>query len=304
MIISWKVSELTSSNKIDWVPILRRAAESGKNAILRNYDMASRTKVVKHGVGGDLTLKIDEVSERAIHESLKRDLAEESFVFLSEEMGETSVRNADSPPIIICDPLDGSHNAQVGIPFFAVSLSVIEIENYKKNRKTDLARTFGGVTSALISSVMTQDEYFAVKSRGAYHNGIKLKQRNMIPFQRAQTLLVETGDIDFLRESLLSRLSKRQINKTRILGSAALSYCLLASGSADALIFAQPGGARTIDSPAGYLIAREVGCVFSDLSGKNPNVDNVEVGFHSKIDLIGARNTTILSRLRRLVSLP
>jgi len=77
------------------------------------------------GVGGDLTLRIDEVSERAIHDSLKSDLGEGSFVFLSEELGEVKVRNGDSLPVVICDPLDGSQNAKVGIPFFSLSLCVI-----------------------------------------------------------------------------------------------------------------------------------------------------------------------------------
>ncbi|MGI0091693.1 MAG: inositol monophosphatase family protein [Nitrososphaerales archaeon] len=292
---------MTRTFQVDWISVFRRAATSGKRAILRNYNFENRVKVVKRGVGGDLTLEIDEVSEHAIYESLKRDLGEDLFVFVSEELGEIKPQKGSEPlPVVICDPLDGSHNAQVGIPFFAVSLSVI----VGTAKTQTLPRTFGNVGAGFVLSVKTNDEYFARKGTGAFHDGVKLKPRTWAP-PRAETLLVETGDVDFLREKLISNLSKKEVYKIRVLGSAALSYCLLADGSADGLIFAQPGGgARTIDSPAGYLIAREAGCVFADLSGKYLYIDRVEVGFHSKIDLIGASNSKMLTRLKRSVHLP
>lgn len=278
---------------IDWETVLRRAGSAGRQAILQNYDEVSRRKIVKRGVGGDLTLRIDEVSERAIHDSLKKDLGEGSFVFLSEELGEVKVKNGDSLPVVICDPLDGSHNAQIGVPFFSLSLCVIQ------PRKK---RTFGNVSSGLVMSIKTDDEYFATKGRGAYHNGTKLQKRPTTP-SRIETLLVETGDVDFLRDKLIKRLNLKLVYKMRILGSAALCFCLLADGSAGGYVFAQPGGARTIDSPAGYLIAREAGCVFADLSSKHRNVDQVEVGFDTRLDLIGAPNLKTLARLKKLVSI-
>lgn len=278
-------------DQVIWEAVLKRAAAAGREAILQNYDVHSRKEIVKRGVGGDLTLKIDEVSESAIYNSLKKELGDESFVFLSEELGEVGVVDGASHPLIICDPLDGSHNAQVGIPFFSLALSVIE---------PGKARTFGNVSIALISSIKTNDEYFAAKGRGAFHNGIRLSKGGRLG-ERITTLLVETGDIDFLRESLIKKLRSKQIYKIRILGSAALSYCLLADGSAGGFIFAQPGGARTIDSPAGYLIAKETGCVFADVSRKHKNVDDVEVGFASRIDLVGARNARMLTKLSNLV---
>lgn len=280
-------------DKTSWVNTLRRAAYAGKKAILSNYDIASRRKIIKRGVGGDLTLKIDEASERAIHESLKSSLGEDSFIFLSEELGEVKSRGKDQLPVVVCDPLDGSHNAQAGIPFFSLALSVID-------QSDGIGRTLGNVREALILSIKSDDEYYASRGFGAFHNGIRLGKR-VETLTRVRTLLVETGDIDFLRENLITKLSLRFVYKVRILGSAALSYCLLADGSADAFIFAQPGGARTIDSPAGYLIARENGCVFADLSNRQRDIDQVRVGFDSRINLIGAPNSKILNRFKTLV---
>jgi fructose-1,6-bisphosphatase/inositol monophosphatase family enzyme len=287
---------------VDWVRVLHRAGLAGKRAILRNYNPASRNLIIKRGVGGDLTLKIDDASEKAIFSSLIRDLGgKENFVFLSEEVGEVSLEKGgiEEKPVVVCDPLDGSHNAQVGIPFFSLALSVILPGN-------DATRTrkFGSLRAGLILSIKTEDEYFAHKGGGAFHNGrpIKRVERPKLPEGEVGTLLIETGDIDYLREKILRNLSKQLVYKTRILGSAAMSYCMLADGSADAFIFAQPGGARTIDSPAGYLIAREAGCVFSSISSSIiQDVDEIKVGFDSRVNLLGASNSSLLSKLSGIV---
>jgi myo-inositol-1(or 4)-monophosphatase len=261
----------------EWFPVLRKAAKAGKAAILKNYDPTNRNEIVKRGVGGDMTLRIDELSESAIFRSLKKDLGAGTFVFLSEEAGEINEGDTGAKPVVVCDPLDGSHNAQVGIPFFSIALSVIGPK--------DTQRTFGNIVASVILAVRTGDEYTAIKGKGSFHNGIRLGKRD-VKSSKIQTLLVETGDVDYLRERILTTITSNEVYKMRLLGSAALSLCLLAEGSADAMIFAQPGGARTIDSPAGYLIATEAGCTFRDLS-KNRKVKDIEVGFGSRVNLLG-----------------
>jgi len=286
--------------RLNWSAILRKAAQAGRSAILKNYTESSRHKVLGRGKGGDMTLRIDEVSERAVYNSLRRDLGK-TFVFLSEEAGEITAPHHSDLPVVVCDPLDGSHNAEVGIPFFSVALSVIENENGNNER------TFGNITNSVITSIKTDDEFYARKGGGSFRNGkgLKLVQRNTS--HPVNTLLVETSHLEYLRENILSKLSKDDVNKTRLLGSAALSYCMLASGSAEGFVFAQSGGARTIDSPAGYLIASEAGCVFSNLTEgmKNSPIEKVAVGFSSRLNILGAKNTEILSLLqKKLVNLP
>jgi len=251
-----------------------------------------------------MTLRIDEVSERAIYSSLKRNLGgTSSFIFLSEEAGEVDGRRkeaAEDVPVVICDPLDGSHNAQVGIPFFSLSLSVIGEPKSK-------GRAFGGIDSAIILSIKTEDEFVATRGKGTFHNGLRLKRRKPTLFgtEIVGTLLIETGDIEYLREKILSNFSKKMVYKTRLLGSAALSYCMLADGAADAMIFAQPGGARTIDSPAGYLICKEAGCEFTELSTKSEKreIADIEVGFASRMNVLGSRDPQILKTIESKLSL-
>jgi myo-inositol-1(or 4)-monophosphatase len=286
-------------NPLEWIEILRRAAQAGKQSILENYDLNSRKQVVKKGVGGDLTLKIDEVSESAVHESLLQDLGEDSFVFVSEEIGEVKSNGLSAKPIVFCDPLDGSHNALVGVPLFSISLAVLGLS--RKITPNDV-RYLGDVDVGLIQSIPSKDEYYAIKGERAFHNDNEIRPDLQISEgSRFHTFGIECGDLDFIKK-ILKHLGTKQVYKLRILGSAAMSYCLLADGAFDGLLFVQPSGARTIDSPAGYLIAREAGRVFSDLSGKMKNLDRIKLGFDYKINIVGAKDQTNLDRLISLLN--
>lgn len=294
-------------NENEWVEILRRAANAGMSAIESNYTPSSRTKVTKRGVGGDLTLEIDEASESAIYKSLVSDLGKESFVFVSEEMGEInddySSDRLNARPVIMCDPLDGSHNAQVGLPLFSVSLSVLGLNRRIRPKEK---RHLGDVDVALILNIPSKDEFYAIKGFGAFHNGsritndIKRKNGSQEEEKRFPTIGIECGDVDYLKQ-VMKNLSSQNVYKLRVLGSAAISYCLLAEGTFDGFLFVQPNGARTIDSPAGYLIAKEAGRVFGDLSGENKDIDQVELGFHSRINLIGARDRKAFTKFAEIV---
>lgn len=285
-------------NDQEWVEILRKAAKAGRQSILENYDLATRSRMTKRGVGGDLTLKIDEASESAIYKSLIEDLGEDSFVFVSEEIGEIKTRGTHHKPIIFCDPLDGSHNALVGIPLFSISLSVLGLN---RGISPSERRYLGDVDIGFILNVPTEDEFYAIKGLGSFRN-----QRPIMASKepsvgiRFATLGIECGDVDFLK-AILKNFGTKEVYKLRVLGSAAISYCMLAEGSFDGFIFVQPNSARTIDSPAGYLIAREADRVFSDLSGKTKSLDRVELGFHSRINIVGGKNRRSLSRLIRIL---
>ncbi len=288
----------------EWVEILRRAAHAGMSSIEHNYTPTSRTRVTKRGAGGDLTLEIDELSEAAIYNTLSNDLGRDSFIFVSEEMGEVrGSRDAEVPkPIILCDPLDGSHNAQVGLPLFSISLSVFGLR--RKIRRGD-RRRLGDVDVGLVFNIPAKEEFYAIKGMGAFHNkknipGKSSKRVREKKDERFSTVGMECGDVDYLKK-VMDNLSSESVYKLRVLGSAAISYCLLAEGTFDGFIFVQPNGARTIDSPAGYLIAREARRIFADLSGQVKDIDSVEVGFDSRINLIGARDQETLLKLRRIL---
>jgi myo-inositol-1(or 4)-monophosphatase len=282
----------------EWVKVLRRACLSGRDGIKQNYTKDSRYRVLGRGAGGDLTLKIDSLSESAILKSLNEDLGEDNFVFFSEEMGEREHSDTERPTII-CDPLDGSHNAQFGLPIFSISLSVLDLNG--RNGQGSRLRRFKDVDFAFTQSVQTEDEYYAIKGGGAFHNRKKIRNSPTSESHRFRTLGVECGDVDYAKKAL-SAFSVRDIYKLRVLGSAALSFCYVAEGTFDGFLFLQPNGARSIDSAGGYLIAKESGCNLFNLSAPSRGMEDVRISFESRLNVAVTNSSSELKKLVRLVS--
>ena len=80
------------------------------------------------GADGTPTTRIDLAAEDAIVEVLKAD--GRSMRIISEEMGELIL--GDSPEFsIVLDPLDGTYNSSVGIPFYSVSIAVSSLRSFR-----------------------------------------------------------------------------------------------------------------------------------------------------------------------------
>ena len=111
------------------------------------------------GADGTPTTRIDLAAEDAIVEVLKAD--GRSMRIISEELGELIL--GDSPEFsIVLDPLDGTYNSSVGIPFYSVSIAVASYD------LSDLR--FG-----YVSNLALCEEYYAEAGKGAYLNGKKIK---------------------------------------------------------------------------------------------------------------------------------
>jgi myo-inositol-1(or 4)-monophosphatase len=215
-------------------------------------------------------------------------------------MGETHAQSKPEVPVVVCDPLDGSHNAEVGIPLFAISLSVMGI---REKMQESSERKLGRVDVGVVASVFTDDEFYASKEAGSFQNGSRLsKAKSMSPEKSAplHTVGIECGDVEYIKK-IERKFTKSEIYKLRILGSAALSFCFLANGAFVGFLFVQPNKARTIDCPAGYLIAKEAGRIMKDLSGRVHDLDDMGVGFEHRVNIIGAQNSSLLKRLYGLV---
>ena len=75
---------------------------------------------------------------------------------LSEESGIQRAQGSDGRSIVGCDPLDGSTNASLGLPWCATALChVVDGEPHV----------------AMVTNLVTGDQYTAVKDRGANRNG-------------------------------------------------------------------------------------------------------------------------------------
>ncbi|TXT67500.1 MAG: Inositol-1-monophosphatase [Promethearchaeota archaeon] len=211
---------------------------------------------LERGAGGDITMKIDTVAETTIIGELERNRID--LLLISEEVGHKYVGNKEKAQKkkskLIVDPIDGSTNSSRGIPFYSVSLAYAEGDS------------LNDIQTAVILDLSTKDIYWAKRGSGAYHNGdnIAVSERGL-----SDQLIFE---IDFylwnLRKKLkLYRSLLAKLYRVRVMGSVALSLCLVAEGGLDGYVDFRKG-IRLVDIAAGYLMVKEAGGKILNINGK------------------------------------
>lgn len=143
------------------------------------------------------------------------------------------------------DPIDGTTNFLVGLPYFAVSVALLQ----------------GGKPILGVTYAPFCDEMFtAVAGGGARLNGEPLPLRPPEPRLDHGVALV---DMKRLPAKLAAALAADSpYYSQRNFGASVLEWCYLAAGRADLLLH---GGQRPWDYAAGSLILREAGGVAATL---------------------------------------
>lgn len=187
---------------------------------------------------GSLVTEADLATQRALAEALGRI---EPVALLGEEMTEADQRRIwEAGGRFWCvDPLDGTANFSAGVPYFAVSVALMQGD-----------RPLLGV----VVDPIADEACFAVRGAGAWRDGFALS-----PAVRETGLEGAVAEID-LRRALphIRRELKRRAPFARRLtsGSTALAWCHLAAGRRDLFLHA---GQKVWDYAAGALVAEEAG---------------------------------------------
>jgi len=232
------------------------------------------------GAGGDKTFPVDKWAEDIIIAALEEAHQDgENFTLISEELG---VRKfGPGRKIVLVDPIDGSNNAKTGIPVFSSSLALLEGE-----KLSDLMVGY-------VISLAVGDEYWAVRAKGAYKNG----QRIRTSAAEAITIVAyEASSPKSDLPRLIPLLS--QARRTRCFGSTALDLAYLASGSIS--VFATATASRAFDYAAGLLILEEADGVITDLEGHH--IDDVVVGLDRTVPLLASAHERIHVRALELLA--
>ena len=143
------------------------------------------------------------------------------------------------------DPLDGTRNFSDGIPFFSISVALM-----------DRGRTLLGI----VYDPVADEAFHAVRGRGARLNGRELR----VP-PRAPPLSRAVAEIGLRRGTqwLRSELKHHPPYARRVTsGSATLSWCHLAAGRIDVMLH---GAQKMWDYAAGALVLEEARGVLSTL---------------------------------------
>jgi myo-inositol-1(or 4)-monophosphatase len=231
---------------------------AGEELLPRFADVQRSTKV-----DGSFVTEADlAVQARIIHE-LQEHYPDTAL--LGEEMtvDEQSELLNNSDSLWCLDPLDGTSNFAVGIPYYAISLALIE----------------RGVPTLGIVYDPNRDECFvAVRGQGALFNDAALTVKFVdLPLSQCTAL------IDFKRLSphlAMDLVAQRPYASQRSYGSVALDWCWMAASRFHVYLH---GASNLWDYSAGQLIFSEAGGYSSTLDG-----DEIYVKSLSKRSSVGA----------------
>lgn len=175
---------------------------------------------------------LDLVADDAVCDVLLR----AGLAVFSEESG----KRGEGPIVVVVDPVDGSTNADRGIPFYSISLCAMDE---------------AGPVVSMVENLVTRDVFAASRGRGATKNGSTIRPQDT---RASKDAIVGVNGV------LTHRPGWAQV---RTLGSAALELCLVADGSLDGYV--QVGGAaiHPWDYLAGLHIVQEAGGAIRSIDG-------------------------------------
>jgi myo-inositol-1(or 4)-monophosphatase len=233
------------------------------------------------GAGGDISTKIDLIAEKSVFDTLKRNK------FIPNVVGEEcGLVKGNDVGVIVMDGIDGTTNANCGLPFYCCSLA------YASSTKLE------SITDAVVFNLLTGDLYYASKDKGSFVNEKKLDLTKKT-IKSTKDMVVGLN-ISGLSETLFISISKlvSSVNHVRHLGANALEICYFAQGSIDAYIDIR-NKIRAIDMAACYLIAKEAGGFIFDISGNDLNCD---LSVDSRMSFIAVSNSERFSWISNLIS--
>lgn len=202
----------------------------------------------EHKVDGSFLTEADLAVQARVFQALESNF--DGITFLGEEMSaeeQNRLLNADAP-LWCLDPLDGTSNFAAGIPYFCVSLALIEK---------------GQVTLGLVYDPVRDELFTASNEQGAVLNGSTLTT-----FDTGLDLKHATALIDFKRlsPSLAQRLvTEIPYASQRSFGSVALDWCWLAAGRCHVYLH---GRSNIWDYAAGNYIFHQAGGESITLEGE------------------------------------
>lgn len=153
---------------------------------------------------------------------------------LSEESG---LEGADCSEIVVIDPIDGSTNASRGIPWYATSLCLVDVD---------------GPAVALVANQANGVRYWAVRGGGAWCDGVRIAPSGC---SDVRTAIVG-----------LNGLPPQHLGyaQSRVLGAVALDLCLVAAGVLDGYIDCIHEAHGAWDYLGGAMICQEAGAAVTD----------------------------------------
>jgi myo-inositol-1(or 4)-monophosphatase len=264
----------------DWLGFCRRAAGAARDAVQAYATTAERGVETGRGEGGDTAYVIDRAAEDAIFAEIEA--LGEPVTAVSEERGEIQIAGGSELRIVI-DPVDGSLNAKRGLPFACVSIAIAS-----GARMGDVEI---GWVAELDPRISSGDEprpgrdWWALKGEGAFRDGEPLPPLRSGPLE---VLGIETARPELVAAAA-SAIESVEARRLRVLGSVAMTLCLVAAGQLDGMLSLRP--IRSVDAAAAQLLVTEAGGAVAF-----PAADDLSLEMRSPV--LAARDQELLEHLR------
>lgn len=230
---------------MDAIAVAIEAAHAAGELALRHF---RQPQPVHLKTPTEVVTQVDRDSEDLIVHTVRQAFPDHEF--LGEE-GHTARKGADC--VWVIDPLDGTRNYTLGIPFFCVSIAL-----------TVRGKTVLGV----IYDPERRETFSAEAGKGAYLNGAKVHFIRKTSMEQAIVYVgfvpAQSADNPGLALPMLERL-RPSIAAVRNMGSAALSLAYVASGRLD---IAYHDRLSVWDMLAGALLIEEAGGTATDFAGR------------------------------------
>lgn len=255
------------------IRVMERAARKAGHRLRRDFGEVEHLQVSRKGPA-DFVSKADQRSERTLYDELL--FARPDWGFVLEEGG--IIEGVEGMPRWIIDPLDGTSNFLHGIPHFAISIGVQEVKP---------GGGWGDVYAALVYNPITDESFWAEKTRGAWLNDARLRvsSRSHMSDALIATGIPFKGHGDFEEWTKIFGAIAPQVAGIRRFGAASLDLAWLAAGRFDGF---WETGLKPWDTAAGCLIVREAGGFLTDFRGRSLPICDAQIlaandSLHSKL---------------------
>lgn len=212
-------------------------------------DRIERLERVDYKSAKDVVTEADHLSEELIIDAIRAACPDDGII--AEESGDHVSRAGHAPTAgvgraWVIDPLDGTINYANGIPFFCVSIALVEA---------------GRPVVGVIHDPMRDETFAAAEDGPATLDGLPIaaSTKDRLSDFVVSISLAGTQSIG------KARAVRKAIRVPRSMGSAALALAYVGNGRFDA--FVQQGGLSLWDIAAAGLIAERGGATVTDLSG-------------------------------------
>jgi len=163
---------------------------------------------------------------------------------------ETGVHNKGRPVTVVVDPVDGSTNASIGLPWYAISLC---------------AMVEGEMFVSRVDNLATGTSFVAVRGEGAMMDGKPIRASGQTSADAAIIAINARPN------------QPMRTQQFRTLGATALDMCFVAAGRLDGYVDCDSDAVAPWDYLGALLVCAEAGAVCADAQGRELEVTDHDV---------------------------